>query len=224
MKHISPDCSSFDRNITSSVDVDATFDRRMVSSVATAKRQAQGDIGSPQRAPFEGCSATELVALASRAILTDPRSAKTYLDQAVMLLSVRNGAPAMDQVADLKKGTLTGWQMRKVNEYIQSNIGESIRTRDLADAARLSVSYFNRAFRITTGRSPHAFVVDKRLRLAKQLIARSGDPLSQIANACGFADQSHLSRIFKRRVGASPLSWRRAYEVLGASTETTLEL
>jgi hypothetical protein len=144
MNDFSPDRVLSNKNIPPGADIDADLDLRMVPSLAMAKRQSPDDIGSFPHASFEGLSAVELVALASRAISTDPRSAKAFLDQAVTLLSVPDSELTMDQVAGAKKGTLAMWQMRRVNGYIESNIGRSVRNRDLADAARLSVNYFSR--------------------------------------------------------------------------------
>ena len=150
-----------------------------------------------------------LVALASSAIQTDPGSAKALLQQAAALIGVPEGEPVTDK-ADTRTQALAAWQIRRIDQHIESNIGSPIRNSDLARVTRLSVSYFSRTFRLTTGQSPHAYVVDQRVRRAKALMARSDDELSQVACACGFADQAHFSRIFRQRVGETPSSWRRA--------------
>jgi AraC family transcriptional regulator len=170
----------------------------------------------PSASNLQGISIGHLVAMASCAIITDPRSAKAYLERAAAMIG-ETAENAKVKGSAQKTRTLATWQMKRINEHIESNLGNPIRNRDLAVAARLSVSYLSRTFRLTTGQSPHAYVVDQRVRRARALMAQSRDPLSQIACACGFADQAHLSRIFKQRMGESPISWRRAREVRPAS-------
>jgi len=82
----------------------------------------------------------------------------------------------------------------------------------MARVAARSVCYFSRAFKVSFGETPHAYVMRRRVRRAQELMLNSDEPLSHIALACGFADQAHLSRLFRREVGATPSAWRRAAE------------
>ena len=80
----------------------------------------------------------------------------------------------------------------------------------LGELVALSASYFGRAFKTTFGETPHAYITRRRLEAAKDLMLATRDPLSQIAYQCGFADQSHLCRLFRRSAGMAPQAWRRA--------------
>ena len=73
----------------------------------------------------------------------------------------------------------------------------------LAAAAGLSPYYFIRVFRQAVGLTPHAYLVQLRVETAKRLLDR-GQPVVEAALAAGFADQSHLTRHFKRIVGVTP--------------------
>ena len=73
----------------------------------------------------------------------------------------------------------------------------------------LSVSYFSRAFRISTGLPPHQWLLCQRVKAAKQLMAIRDLPLSEIAISAGFTNQSHFTRVFSSTVGVSPGTWRR---------------
>jgi len=73
----------------------------------------------------------------------------------------------------------------------------------------LSTSHFSRAFKQTVGSSPMAYVAVRRIERAKLMMTSTGQRLTDIALACGFADQSHLNRYFRRVVGVSPGLWRR---------------
>jgi AraC-like DNA-binding protein len=80
----------------------------------------------------------------------------------------------------------------------------------MSSVARLSPSYFSRAFSISFGCPPHAYVMKRRVERVKALMLSTEKPLGQIALECGFADQAHLSHLFRRHVGKSPAAWRRA--------------
>jgi AraC family transcriptional regulator len=121
-----------------------------------------------------------------------------------------------DARADTTRGTLSPgsgglapWQARKVKEFIDASLASTIRLRDCASAARLSTSYFSHAFKATFGVTVLNYVRRRRIERAQRLMILSGEPLSQIALSCGFADQAHYSRVFREVVGSSPNAWRR---------------
>ena len=80
---------------------------------------------------------------------------------------------------------------------------------EMADVVGLSKSHFSRAFKCSLGSSPMAYVAARRVERAKLMMTSSRERLTDIAFACGFADQSHLNRCFCRVVGTSPGLWRR---------------
>ena len=72
----------------------------------------------------------------------------------------------------------------------------------------LSRFHFARLFRQAMGTSPHEFVLQQRLARARALLSRTDEPLLGIAASCGFADQSHMNRVFRKRVGQTPGQFR----------------
>ena len=125
----------------------------------------------------------------------------------------------MTQCADLarpadeigyERGGLAPWQVRLVDVHIETHLNTEITVQELASLVRLSISHFGRAFKATFGRPPHAHIVGERMVRAQSLMLRTDQSLAQIAMAVGMADQSHLSRQFRRFTGQSPLAWRRA--------------
>lgn len=80
---------------------------------------------------------------------------------------------------------------------------------DLATQSGLSQFQLVRGFAKATGLTPHAYLVQQRISLARRLIA-SGRPLAEVAAATGFADQSHMTRIFVRKYGISPGAYAHA--------------
>ncbi|MFC7610800.1 helix-turn-helix transcriptional regulator [Teichococcus aestuarii] len=73
----------------------------------------------------------------------------------------------------------------------------------------LSAGYFSRAFRASLGTSPHAFILERRLARARAMMLGTALGLSEIAQECGFCDQPHLTKRFRRAMGVSPAAWRR---------------
>ena len=108
-----------------------------------------------------------------------------------------------------RTGGLAVWQAKRTVAYIEANLGSKLAIREMADLVALSKCHFSRAFKQTLGTSPMAFVAVRRVERAKLMMASTGQRLTDIALACGFADQSHLNRSFRRIVGVSPGLWRR---------------
>ncbi len=104
---------------------------------------------------------------------------------------------------------LAPWQERLAKDIMGAHLDETVVISDLARACRLSMSHFVRAFTNTAGIAPYSWFIGQRLLRAKDLMAQSHLPLAEIALECGFVDQSHFTNTFVRRVGITPLQWRR---------------
>ncbi|GGP18120.1 AraC family transcriptional regulator [Silvimonas iriomotensis] len=109
-----------------------------------------------------------------------------------------------------RPGTLAPWQLRRAMDAMASQIDGDVSLKMLAAASGLSVSYFIRAFKASTGEPPHRWMLRHRVERAKDLLSGTEATLAEIAISCGFADQSHFSRVFKTFVGVSPAVWKRS--------------
>jgi len=126
-------------------------------------------------------------------------------------------APASAQVGHLVKRALAYLRPRglvaskakRALEYIEENLGSKMKVRDMADFVALSPSHFSRAFKQSLGSSPMAYVAARRVERAKLMVRSTRERLMDIALTCGFSDQAHLTRSFRRVVGMSPGRWRR---------------
>jgi len=98
--------------------------------------------------------------------------------------------------------------MRRVREHVELHFSESMDLAELAGIAGLSVYHFARAFKQSTGVTPHHYLVRRRIERAREMLARSELPLSEIALAAGFSDQSHLARVFRQMLGITPGRFR----------------
>lgn len=108
-------------------------------------------------------------------------------------------------------GKLAGWQTRRLTKHVETHLHDRIRTADLAAIVRLSVGHFTHVFKMTFGETPCHYVLRQRIRQAQTLMQHQPTPLTDIALACGFCDQSHLTRLFRRVTGTSPSEWRRRF-------------
>ncbi|KVG34212.1 helix-turn-helix domain-containing protein [Burkholderia ubonensis] len=108
-----------------------------------------------------------------------------------------------------RKGTLSPATAARAKELLMEKANLGVSLAEVAKECDLSRGYFIRAFSRTTGRTPHQWLLEQRVTQAQRLIETSDMTLAEIAAACGFADQSHLSRVFAKVVGHAPGAWRR---------------
>jgi AraC family transcriptional regulator len=106
-------------------------------------------------------------------------------------------------------GRLSVWQLRRAIDYMSVHLDSDPTLAQLARECDLSVGYFARAFRKTTGVTPHQWLLRLRVAQARDLLLAGRLELADIAVICGFVDQSHLTRVFSRIEGQSPGRWRR---------------
>lgn len=101
-------------------------------------------------------------------------------------------------------GGLPPHKLRLVTDYINNNLEHELSLNELAAIAQLSQYHFCRAFKQSSGFSPHQYLIQQRVERAKQLLQSDEMNISAVAIACGFTHQSHLHRHFKRLTGVTP--------------------
>lgn len=148
--------------------------------------------------------ALSLLTQATYTLDDESLSEQLGLSRVVTLLRERlpdNTAPAK----------LAGWQTQRLTLHIETHLQDTIRAADLAAIVRLSVGHFTHAFKMTFGETPCHYVHRLRIQRAQTLMQRRELPLAEIALACGFCDQPHFTRLFRRVTGISPSEWRRRF-------------
>jgi AraC-like DNA-binding protein len=106
------------------------------------------------------------------------------------------------------QGGLSPGAMRRVREYVEVHLGESIDLSMLAGVAGLSVHHFARQFKQSAGVTPHLYLTQKRVERAQKMLVQTDLPLAEIAFAVGFFDQGHLARHFRHMFGTTPREFR----------------
>jgi AraC-like DNA-binding protein len=134
-----------------------------------------------------------------------------FVDHVVMALHThlahRYGGMRMPRTSG--RGSLTPWQLRLARDTIDAHLDKGVSLAQIASRCGLSVNHFARAFTHSTGIPPHRWLMQRRIDRAKDLMRATGTPLAEVAIACGFSDQSHLTRVFARATGTTPGEWRR---------------
>ena len=163
-----------------------------------------------------------LLITAAVALDTDHRAAKSCIQRAAALLGIDLGLARDEPAKRSCQVGLAPWQAKLLRSHIEDKLTSRIRTTDLTGVVRLSTSHFFRAFRQTFGESPRAYIMQRRIRRAQELMLTSQLPLSQVALECGMCDQAHLSRVFRRIVGITPNAWRRQFPVGSAPASSVI--
>jgi transcriptional regulator GlxA family with amidase domain len=107
-------------------------------------------------------------------------------------------------------GGLSAGAQRRVREYVQVHLSESIDLSMLAAVAGLSMHHFAREFKQSACVTPHHYLIQKRIERAQQMLAQTDLSLAEIAYAVGFSDQSHLARHFRGLLRTTPQEFRRS--------------
>jgi AraC family transcriptional regulator len=173
------------------------------------------DTGSIELVPRLGARdpLIERLALEVRDALSDPDpNAPIYIDylsRAIAARLIRAHSTRSKARTEAKAGALTRIQLDRAIDYVEENLDKPLALLDVAHAVGLSPTHFARRFKRSTGSAPHQYLIRCRVERAKRLLAETDNAIVQIALACGFAHQEHLTRVFRRLSGETPAKFRR---------------
>jgi AraC family transcriptional regulator len=126
------------------------------------------------------------------------------------LAQLLRGHGNLDEGVRRRQLALAPRRLSDVTDYVDLHLAEDITLDSLAAIGRLSRFHFTRAFARATGKTPHAFVMGRRLEQAKRMLRDTDLAISDIARACGFSGASHLSNRFVEAEGVRPGAFRQA--------------
>lgn len=104
---------------------------------------------------------------------------------------------------------LSAPELRRLEAYVDAHLHQPITLQDLAQVLGVGVWTLNRQLRATLDVSAYAFVIERRVQRARQLLHAGGLALKEVAAAAGFSDQAHMTRMFQRALGVTPGDYRR---------------
>ena len=140
----------------------------------------------------------------------EPEQHQAYIDDLLQLflcrtLRLHSNARGSRPTA---RHALAPFRLRRALDFIEANLAQHISVSDIAAASGISRFHFSRAFQRATGKSPYAYLLERRIATAKSLLLRSGLALAEIGARCGFSSGSQFSRTFKAEVGVTPSAYR----------------
>ncbi|MGX8009035.1 helix-turn-helix domain-containing protein [Mesorhizobium sp. ORM8.1] len=141
----------------------------------------------------------------------DPISVTMVESQAMQLLvqMVRlNGS-----LHEPAKGGLSSFDLKRAVAMIEASPDEMPTLADLAKEVGVSRFHFSRAFKQSTGMTPHAFMAQRRLERSADMLRSTSSSATEIALECGFGSSSHFSIAFKRAFGVNPTEFRRRCKI-----------
>ena len=138
----------------------------------------------------------------------EPEHADNYINAIVSGLSQRN----LNSEPNPKSGrlSLSSSVLRMLYDYIDASIQTPITNAQLAKMVDLPEAIFIKAFKASAGVTPYQFVLKTRIERAKTLLKTDNSSIAEIAYSCGFSSQSHMTDIFRLRVGFTPAALRNS--------------
>ena len=143
------------------------------------------------------------------AATTNPNKENEILTQCLMLeiiyLLVKEASSVFHQTSEHNGNSSV---IKSAVSYIDDHFSEDITLESIASHVHLSNIYFHNVFKSAVGKTPHRYLLEKRLSHAKKQLAISNCSFSEIASMCGFQSQSYFNYVFKREFGITPKQYR----------------
>jgi AraC family transcriptional regulator len=183
------------------------------SLTASVAREHGADLAGREINPHIGRDPLlERLTLALAAAVNTPRASDgAFADATAELLALhllREHAGRSLHVARARGGLPAG-KLRRVQELITAELAGTVRLAQLAAAVGLSTYHFARAFKLTTGETPHGYLGRRRIEEARRLLRETRVPIAEIAARVGFTSQAHLTTRFREATGVTPARFRR---------------
>jgi AraC family transcriptional regulator len=105
------------------------------------------------------------------------------------------------------------WRLRRALDYIEKNLATPVRLEDIAACVGLTRMHFASQFRLSTGFSPHGYLLRRRIEHSEELLRQPCLTVFDVAQRCGFSTHAHFCVVFKRHTGYAPAAWRAQHDL-----------
>lgn len=129
--------------------------------------------------------------------------ARVFLVKLIQKYAIRE----QEELLEINK--LSANRYKKVLQFVKAHFAEPITVNDLAEKAAMSPQHFSKVFKETIGRGPIQYIQEHRVEESKRLLSQSNLSLVEVAERCGFSDQAHFSRLFKKYTAQTPKRYRQ---------------
>jgi AraC family transcriptional regulator len=217
----------FDLSDLPMVEVEGRYDmlrvylprQRMISVAESMARRSDVRLRVPNPG-FDDYVITNLLNIIAFAFENPEQASQLLVDEVSVLLMSHliHNYSDISPIARRTRGGLATWQERIAKEILFARICDPPTVDELGHACGVSARHFIRAFRQSTGRTPHQWLMQERALKAKNLLEHSDETLAEISAMCGYANQSHFCRAFLRYFRQSPSTARRQAKMSAASS------
>ncbi len=190
----------------------------LILSIQSARlRELQENIGAARYLPMRFAhdlvlpEAGSLARQLRRVFFSGAQRDTLYLDELILQLqySIVCGYYRQSAEQGAAQPKLSMPALQRVHDFMHANLAGNVSLVALAEQASLSHYHFARAYRNSTGLSPHQALLELRIQHARRLLLNSARSLAEIAVSCGFCSQAHLTSTFRKRLDITPLQYRQ---------------
>ena len=121
-------------------------------------------------------------------------------------------AGVMHPLQNAEQRMLADSDMQRIAAHVLNHYDVRLEVRELAQMANLSVSQFDRRFKQLYHMTPQQYILQVRIKAACQALVTTSDSVSEIAHRTGFYDQSYFAKQFRKRMGMTPMAFRKRYQ------------
>lgn len=180
---------------------------------AAFQKSCEGETLRP-RIYFEDSPVWETASKLKNAIESRQDKSMPYLEalSGVLAHELARVNQTVSHQPELSRGGLASWQKRAVIDHIEKHLGEQVCLAKLAELSNLSLHHFCRAFKQSLGIPPHHYQMQRRIEVAKLLLADRTKSVTDIAFSLGYAQIGSFSSAFRKMTGWTPTVYRREFK------------
>ena len=188
-----------------------TLDPKFVSTVAPSR--SEDDVELISRKHFKDSQLEHLLLAVRSEVIANCPGGRLFGELMASAVSMRLlQCCSTFTFKEITHPGLSPFLLSRVVDYLQAHLDEDLTLRRLADVLQMSPYHFARAFKQSTGLSPHQYLLEQRVERAKKMLEDNRQSIAEIAYLLGFPSQSHFTVIFRKTVGLTPGVYRKLVE------------